>query len=60
MPFSVLLQGHDLGVDFEDMWAEAIGFLTGTLLGQLILVMGGLFLAFIAAALIVRLVTNRL
>ena len=47
---------YDFGINFADMWAAALSFLTGALLGPLVLTLGGMFIAFLCVTLLVRVI----
>lgn len=61
MVYSGLYQttGRSLGWSFEDIWTEAVGFMTGDPIGPLVIVLSGLTIAFFAAYVFFGLLKSR-
>ena len=49
----------DFGVAFSDVWTAVVGFLTGDLLGPMMIALGGIFIAFLVVSLFARVVGGR-
>lgn len=45
-----------LGLNFSDMWAAAVAFMGGDMLKPMVMSIGGLFIAFLAISLLIKLV----
>ncbi len=56
MYIAMVLLDYSLGLDFADMWTAALAFLGGPMMKPLILTMGGLLIASIAAKILIGLV----